>query len=166
MVCHDTTVGFVWAPGLESVDIRAKASACSIASRKCSLATLAWSGGPPRTCQHGLRRRNQMLHAVPMDGVHAGRWYQIGTPNRAISLQRNGMTYACYVCHGSATYSFGLPDRRFTRFHVPQCRTCGLASVVVHDRTDRGLILDCRACEDRWLVAKPSRAEPSSVPKH
>jgi hypothetical protein len=43
------------------------------------------------------------------------------------------------------------------RFQLPPCRKCGSPAVTVHDRTEDSLILDCMACEDRWLVSKPSR---------
>jgi hypothetical protein len=51
----------------------------------------------------------------------------------------------------------GLPDRRAKRFELPPCRRCGSPAVRVHDRTEDALILDCMACEDRWLVPKPPR---------
>ena len=35
------------------------------------------------------------------------------------------------------------------RFAVPRCRTRGSPRVIVHDRTENGLIVDCIACEDR-----------------
>jgi len=51
----------------------------------------------------------------------------------------------------------GLPERRAKRFELPLCRKCGSPAVRVHDRTVDALILDCMACEDRWLVPKPPR---------
>lgn len=45
------------------------------------------------------------------------------------------------------------------RFAVPRCRTRGSPHVIVHDRTENGLIVDCIACEDRWLVSKPARQD-------